>query len=435
MWFTNRHGVDEALKSSTHEATQILFRTSFGDNSAYNGSFFVDTVRLGGAIMEKVRFGVSEKTSHLTLGSMGADAVSLIGVGFEANEGGVNNLDQAPYPNIVSSLRASGAIGARAFSLYINGQGPYIQVSLESTAGDLADNSLDAATGSILFGGVDSSLYTGRLVALPMIKKPEQTVQKEFAVAWTSFTSSSSTGDSKNNFNDLSNNTLPAYVLLDSGAEASTFPAGMLSSLLHFLGAEAAPDGHSYVPCDRANASARFEFGFGGPNGAKIVTPAGAFVKPYDPTNPDVCGTPQCCASSVDSAPDGSGDFVLGDNFLHSAYLVFDIDNEVIALAQSNLSPSSERNVREIRPGLNGIPGAVYGGAGNSSDISTAVGTAVGTASGAVASATGGFGGNITATGIQPPIVGFTGSADRTRRFGIETLMLGVAVGLCALMW
>ncbi len=87
--------------------------------------------------------------------------------------------------------------------------------------------------------------------------------------------------------------------------------------------------------------------------------------------------------------------------------------------------------MQEIRPGLHGIPGAVYSGSGNSSDISTAAGTA----SGAVASATGGFGGNITGTGIQPPIPGFTGAADRTRRFGMETLMLGVAVGLGALMW
>lgn len=91
--------------------------------------------------------------------------------------------------------------------------------------------------------------------------------------------------------------------------------------------------------------------------------------------------------------------------------------------------------MREIRPGVNGIPGAVYSGAGNSSDNSTAIGTAAGTAVGtAVASATGGFGGNITATGIQPPIAAFTGAADRIRGLGMETLMLGVAVGLGALM-
>jgi len=269
-----------------------------------------------------------------------------------------------------------------------------------------------------------------------MIIEPGETIQREFAVACTSFTSSSSAGDSKIDLKDLSNQSLPAYVLLDSGSEASNFPPGMFDAFQQFLGAEAAADGNFYVPCSQANATASFEFGFGGPAGAKIVVPVGAFVKPYDPAKPGTCGTSPCCAISVSPSSDTTGSsFTLGDDFLHSAYLVYNIDAEVIAFAQANLSPSTKRNVREIRPGLHGIPGAVYSGSGNSSDISTAAGTAVGTASGAVASATGGFGGNVTATGIQPPIPGFTGAADRTRRFGMETLMLGVAVGLCALMW
>jgi len=265
-----------------------------------------------------------------------------------------------------------------------------------------------------------------------MINKPGETIQREFAVACTSFTSSSSAGDSKIDLKDLSKQSLPAYVLLDSGSAASDFPPGMFDAFQQFLGAEAAADGNVYVPCSQANATASFEFGFGGPAGAKIVVPVGAFVKPYDPAKPGTCGTSPCCAISVSPSSDTTGSsFTLGDDFLHSAYLVYNIDAEVIAFAQANLSPSTERNVQEIRPGLHGIPGAVYSGSGNSSDISTAAGTA----SGAVASATGGFGGNTTGTGIQPPIPGFTGAADRTRRFGMETLMLGVAVGLGALMW
>lgn len=90
--------------------------------------------------MEKVEFGVAETTANLTIGSNGADAVGLVGVGFEANEAGISALNQPPYPNIVCSLRNNGVIGTRAFSLYVNSQGSYIQVPLESIVGDLIDN-------------------------------------------------------------------------------------------------------------------------------------------------------------------------------------------------------------------------------------------------------------------------------------------------------
>ena len=424
-WFTYTHWVDDALKSYTHEDTKIPFSTSFGDNSAYNGTLFKDTVHIGGAILEKAQFGVSEKTANVVIGSNGVDAVGLIGVGFEANEAGVSD-GRPTYPNIVSSLRASGAIAARAFSLYINSQGPYIPISIQSTDGDLTVTSLDAATGSIIFGGVDSSLYTGPLITVPMIKKGNETIQREFGVSCTSLTSSSSS-DSKNDVKDLSNNTLPAYALLDSGGEASQVPPDMFSAIQQDFGAVAGPDGHYYVPCDRANSTATVTFGFGGPNGAKIVTPAGAFVKANDPSTPEECGPSHCCRLSVSPTSDG---ITLGDDFLHSAYLVFDIDNEVVALAQANLEPSTERNLREITAGVNGIPGA-----GSSSDSSTAVGTA----SGAPVSATGGSGGTMTATGTQPPIAGHTSAADRARGLGMETLMMGAAVGVGvgvgALMW
>lgn len=260
-----------------------------------------------------------------------------------------------------------------------------------------------------------------------MIKEPGKTTQREFAVSCTSFTASSSS-DGTADPTDLSNNALPAYVLLDSGGEASQLPPDLFAALQQSLQAKAGPDGEYYAPCDLATSTASFSFGFGGPTGATIVTPAGAFIKANIPATPEECGPSHCCALSVSPSPDG---FILGDDFLHSAYLVFDVDNEVIALAQANLSPSTEKNVHEIRSGLHGIPGAVYSSAGNSSDNSTAIGTA----SGAVASATDGFRGNGTATGTQPPIAGITGAADRVRGSGMEGLMLGIVVGFCALMW
>jgi len=67
---------------------------------------------------------------------MGVDAAGLIHVGLEALEAG-RALGQLFYPNIVSGLRTGGVIDTGAFGLYIDSQGPYIKVPLESVIGGL----------------------------------------------------------------------------------------------------------------------------------------------------------------------------------------------------------------------------------------------------------------------------------------------------------
>lgn len=440
MGFTNRNGVDDALKSATSKATHLPFRTSFEDNSTYNGSFYRDTVRLGGAILEKVEFGVAEKAKDIVELGQGTDSGGLIGVGLEANEATVR-WDQPQYPNIVSHLHTNGLIGTKAFSLYINSKGTYIQVPQQSVIGNPTKKPLDAATGSILFGGVDSSLYTGPLIMVPMVKRPEEPQLREYAVQWTSFTASSQSGSGS-----LRGDDIPIHSHLDSGTTYTEIPGTLLPALYKWLGAREDADGDFVVPCNSFdNSSETLTFGFGDPSGPTIVAPVSAFIDPYDPDvlSPYEDKRPACIVGIVDSNTTSA---TLGDNFLHSAYLVYDIDAKVIAMAQANFSPSKERHVLEIRSGSSGIPGvtrSVPELPGRESLLGNL--SAVGTASGAVASATGVLGGDVPATGvpggnipataIHPPIPGFTGAADRTRRFGMETLMLGVAVSLCAMMW
>ena len=48
---------------------------------------------------------------------------------------------------------------------------------------------------------------------------------------------------------------------------------------------------------------------------------------------------------------------MLGDTFLRSAYVVYDLDNNEISLAQTDFNSASD-NIVEITNGTNGVPGA-----------------------------------------------------------------------------
>lgn len=114
--------IDVANQSSTSESLETPFITSFGDKSEYNGTFYKDTVNIGGDTLENVQFGVTTKTAHLVQDDRGFTAIGLIGVGFESNEATKYSEDYT-YPNIISDLYNNELIGAKAFSLYLNGKG------------------------------------------------------------------------------------------------------------------------------------------------------------------------------------------------------------------------------------------------------------------------------------------------------------------------
>ena len=58
--------------------------------------------------------------------------------------------------------------------------------------------------------------------------------------------------------------------------------------------------------------------------------------------------------------PTNNGAKVLGDTFLRSAYVVYDMNNNEVSLAQSNFDAKPEgSNVMEIGTGKNPLPGAV----------------------------------------------------------------------------
>lgn len=91
------------------------------------------------------------------------DGRGLLGVSYQANEVAVARGLGQGSPTIYQEMVTQGIIDRSAYSLYLNDE--------------------EAFTGSILFGGVDSTKYTGDLVALPL--QPVNDTVSTFYVALT----------------------------------------------------------------------------------------------------------------------------------------------------------------------------------------------------------------------------------------------------------
>ena len=185
-----------------------------------------------------------------------------------------------------------------------------------------------------------------------MVTEPGESDVSEFAVEWTAFTVTSSSGDT-----DLfpsSPDEIGTYTVLDSGTTSSFIPSSLTPYLYSYLGAST-ESGGQIVPCNISTADANLVFGFGGPDGPKITVPLSNFIVPHS-ENPSLRyadNTPACLLALYETEGDAA---ILGDNFLHSAYVVYDLDSKVIAIAEANLDPSDPSNIVEIKPGASGIP-------------------------------------------------------------------------------
>jgi hypothetical protein len=93
-----------------------------------------DTFSIGGTSLAKLQFGIGYTSSSYE---------GILGIGYQINEVQVGRAGKAAYNNLPAQMVADGLIQSNAYSLWLN--------------------DLDANTGSILFGGVDTAKYTAHL--------------------------------------------------------------------------------------------------------------------------------------------------------------------------------------------------------------------------------------------------------------------------------
>ena len=122
----------------------------------------------------------------------------------------------------------------------------------------------------------------------------------------------------------------------------------------------------AFVDCNLANQQGSLEFTFSGPT---ISVPLNELVIVAGYSR----GRPVCI---LGIGPADNSVCVLGDTFLRSAYVVYDLENNQIGIAQTNFN-ATRTSVQEITSGKNAIP--------NASEVANAVSSvAVGTGGGRI---------------------------------------------------
>lgn len=320
-------GTFDPTTSSTYKVIdQGAFEIQYVDNSGSTGDYFSDNIAIGGILITGQEMGLARQT---TIGT------GIIGVGFTQDESQCAQ-SQGPcqtYPSIIDSMVNQSKINSHAYSLWLN--------------------DAEANTGSILFGGVDTSKYAGELVTLPILPDAQSGGFTSFTVAWTGF----SIGTPKGEETTFVPQNFAQPAVLDSGTSTLLLPDDLAQQMLDQFGAQFSNQLQAYVaPCYLRNANATLDFQFGGASGPTIRVAVSEFL--LDLTDPDEPplkfeNGDVACLLGFESAQDRP--ILLGDTFLRSAYIVYDLDNREISIAPTQFN-ANEQNVEEIRAGSHGVP-------------------------------------------------------------------------------
>ena len=311
-------GTYDSTKSSSYKVINDKFNISYVDGSGAAGDYVSDTLGFGGVSLSNFQFGI---------GSSSTSSEGVLGIGYVMNEVQVQRAGMASYPNLPQALLNAGHIASNAYSLWLN--------------------DLDASTGEILFGGVNTEKYHGSLSTVPILSTQNQYF--ELAIALTGVSNAGSQLSSSSS--------LPDAVLLDSGATLTYLPDDITQEIYNAVQAVYQTDvGAAYAPCSLASSSATIDYTF---SGVTIKVPynelflsAGTnnFGQPITFQNGE-----EACLFGI--APAQGGMSVLGDTFLRSAYVVYDLANNEISLAQTNFNSTTDR-VKMITKGSGGVPNA-----------------------------------------------------------------------------
>jgi hypothetical protein len=285
------------------------------DGSGASGDYVTDTLDIGGATLAGQQFGIGYTSSA---------SEGILGVGYQLNEVQAGRLGKQVYDNVPAKMVTDNLISSNAYSLWLN--------------------DLDANTGNILFGGVDTDQFEGTLATLPIQQSGGE--YAEFLIALTAVSLGGTTIASDQN----------VAVLLDSGTSLTYLPNAITSAIYQAVGAQYdSSQGTAYVPCSFASNTTTLDYTFTSPTisvtmAELVLDIAGADGQPLYFSNGE-----QACVFGI--SPAGTSTSILGDTFLRSAYVVYDLSNNEISLAQTKFNVTTT-NILEIGTGANAVPSA-----------------------------------------------------------------------------
>lgn len=223
------------------------------------------------------------------------------------------------YPTIFDILANKGLIGSQSFSLWLD----------------------SATSGQLIFGGVDTTRYSGDLGVVP-IQRVDGVFQN-FAISLTGITLS----DQGQSFDPPSGaTTLPVNVVLNSGSLFTYLPTALVDDIwkaLQYAGSsKQGGTVTAFVDCRLATSGITVDFVFGS---VQISIPLSGLLFDFNVYKQTDRQGNQVCALKIRPADDGN--YVLGLSFFEVAYIVFDLTNNQISLAPA-VRGVSESNIIEV---------------------------------------------------------------------------------------
>jgi hypothetical protein len=330
--------VNPENSSSLKEVSARSFSIRYGDGTYGAGDFIKDTVRVGDTSMEQVQMGIARNATQTT---------GLMGVGYTINVAANTPnatspftglpLEQITYPTIIDNLVKNQVINIPAYSMWLD--------------------DLDSSTGSILFGGLDTDKFKGDLQELTVVpeQKSDGTTQyRELRVNLTGMAlADSDTKTSAPIVQASSPDSMSVPIVVDSGSALTSLPMDIFQPLVLALGGQAL-GAFAGVDCDivtgKPGVTVDFSFKTTSDSTAKISVSAKEMILPLSTlgvTQEQVSGMLNgtqlpfknvCVLGVMGSA---APPYILGDTFMRSAYVVYDLKNNLIGMATTNFESST----------------------------------------------------------------------------------------------
>ncbi|CCF59639.1 hypothetical protein KAFR_0H02300 [Kazachstania africana CBS 2517] len=312
----NTYGTFDKNQSSTWSSNDTLFSITYGDTSFARGTWGQDKLHLDDLDVSGLSFAVANVTNS---------TVGVLGIGLPGLEVTYINAprNRYQYDNFPMILKNSGATHSNLYSLHLDHP--------------------EAEHGTVLFGAVDHSKYTGSLYTIPLVNtlkthgfsdpaKFEVTLQGVGIVA-------------NNTQTTLTNTKIAA--LLDSGTTLTYLPQALVQVIADSIGARWSSRYGYYIVSCRAveNSDTTLVFDFGGFHINGKLTDF--IVETFGNV---------CLLTIIEET--GSNSAILGDNFLINAYVVFDLENNEISMAQALHNVDDDQDI-EIVTSNAGVASAV----------------------------------------------------------------------------
>ena len=223
------------------------------------------------------------------------------------------------HTNLPQLLRDQGHIASRAYSLYTD----------------------DSNNGSVLFGGVDIDRFHGDLVKIDLLSNPDTRPTRVTSFSIPLLSVSQFDGNSTTDFA----RSFPTRVTFDSGTSLTYLDPVQVQSIWTSVGAVAHFGNLNYatIPCIAAETDITLDFEFAE---VTIKVPLSQYVLWHDSHN-DIC-----VFGIAKGEPEGP--FTIGVTTLSSIYVVYDLDNKQLHLAQA-VRNAATSNILEIKGGPDGV--------------------------------------------------------------------------------